>query len=165
MDAAGNAYVTGNTNAIDFPTKNAFQPNRAGTGSTTLDAFVTAYNPTASDFLFSTYLGGSNYDMGAAIAVFTDSGGHSYAYVAGDTISMNFPTKNPIQASLNPGQYDIFVTKIDVATGALVYSTYLGGNGLDQSQGIVTNRRGDAYVPAAPNRRISPPGTLIKPTC
>ena len=78
--------------------------------------------------------------------MFTDSGGRSYAHVTGDTISINFPTKNPIQASLNVGQYDIFVSKIDVATGALVFSTYLGGTGLDQSKGIVTDRRGNAYV-------------------
>jgi len=148
VDAAGQAYVTGPTDATsNFPIKNAAQPTPGGGGSYFLtDAFVTAYNPTATDYLFSTYLGGSNYDMGAAIAVFTDSGGHSYVHVAGNTISVNFPTKNPIQASLNPGQYDIFVTKIDVATGALVFSTYLGGTGLDGSRGIVTDRRGDAYV-------------------
>ena len=146
VDAAGNAYVTGSTDATsNFPIKNAAQPTPGGgTSYHFTDAFVTAYNPTASDYLFSTYLGGSSYDYGTAIAVFTDSGGHSYVHVTGDTISINFPTKNPIQASLNAGQYDAFVTKIDVATGALVFSTYLGGTGLDQSKGIATDRRGNA---------------------
>ena len=147
VDAAGNAYVTGTTDATsNFPIKNAAQPTPGGGNYQFTDAFVTAYNPTASDYLFSTYLGGSNYDMGTAIAVFTDSGGHSYVHVSGDTISINFPTKYPIQASLNVGQYDSFVTKIDVATGALVFSTYLGGTGLEQSKGIVTDQAGNAYV-------------------
>ena len=110
------------------------------------DAFVTAYNPTATDYLFSTYLGGSNADYGTGIAVFTDSGSHSYVNVTGGTYSTNFPTKNPIQASLHAGQYDAFVTKIDAATGALVFSTYLGGTALEQSNSIATDRSGNTYV-------------------
>jgi hypothetical protein len=147
VDAAGNAYVTGSTDATsNFPIKNAAQPAPGGGNYHFTDAFVTAYNPTASDYLFSTYLGGSNYDYATSIAVFTDSGGRSSVHVSGDTISLNFPTKYPIQASLNVGQYDTFVSQLDVASGALVFSTYLGGTGLDQSKGIVTDRRGTAYV-------------------
>jgi hypothetical protein len=148
VDAAGNAYVTGSTDATsNFPIKNAAQPTPGGGTYQMTDAFVTAYNATASDYLFSTYLGGSSYDYGTSIAVFTNSGGRRYVQVIGDTRSINFPTKEPIQASnAGPGNYDIFVTKIDVATGALVFSTYLGGAGLEQSKGIVTDRRGTAYV-------------------
>jgi hypothetical protein len=149
VDAAGNAYVTGSTDATsNFPIKNAAQPTPGGGISDHFtDAFVTAYNPMATDYLFSTYLGGSNYDYATAIAVFTGSGGHSYVHVTGDTISINFPTKYPIQASLTPGgQYDTFVSKIDVVTGTLVFSTYLGGTGPEQSKGIVTDKRGNAYV-------------------
>jgi hypothetical protein len=148
VDTAGNAYVTGSTDATsNFPIKNAAQPAPGGgTSYHFTDAFVTAYNPTASDYLFSTYLGGSNYDYATSIAVFTDSGGRSSVHVSGETISVNFPTKNPIQASLNIGHYDVFVTKIDAVTGALVFSTYLGGAGLDQSRGIATDRSGNTYV-------------------
>jgi len=146
VDGAGQAYVTGSTYG-NFPVKNAAQPTFGGSGTGVNDAFVTGFNATASDYLFSTYLGGSLYDYGTAIAVFTDSRGHSYVHVAGETRSVNFPTKNPIQASLSPGgNFDVFVTKIDVATGALVYSTYLGGSGLDQSRSIAADHRGNTYV-------------------
>ena len=72
-------------------------PNRPpGAAPVTItDAFVTAYNPTATDYLFSTYLGGSNYDFGAAIAVFTDRGGHSYVHVTGTPSQLIFPPRIP----------------------------------------------------------------------
>jgi hypothetical protein len=147
VDAAGHAYVTGNTDATsNFPIKNAAQPTPGGGHYQNTDAFVTAYNPTATDYLFSTYLGGSTYDMGAAIAVFTNSGGNSYIHVTGETQSLNFPTKYPIQASLYLGQCDAFVSKVDVATGALVFSTYLGGTGLDHGSAIATDKFGNAYL-------------------
>ena len=96
------------------------------------DAFVTTYNSTATDYLFSTYLGGDMLRLtAAAIAVFTAGGGHCYVHVTGETRSFNFPTRNPVQPSLSSVQHDAFVARIDVTTGALLFSTYLGGTGLD----------------------------------
>lgn len=148
VDAAGNAYVTGDTDATsNFPLKKAAQPTPGGGHWQYTDAFVTAYNPTATDYLFSTYLGGSSYDSAIGIAVCSAAGGHCYVHVTGSTRSANFPTKYPFQASLYPGgQSDAFVSKFDAASGALVFSTYLGGTGLEQGYGIATDRHGNAYM-------------------
>ena len=103
MDSAGNAYVTGNTASSDFPTASAYQASLSS-GS---DAFVTKLNTSGSALVYSTYLGGGNGDIARAIAV--DSTGN--AYVTGNTISTNFPTANPFQASFG-GVHDAFVAKI-----------------------------------------------------
>ena len=148
MDAAGNAYVTGTTDATsNFPIKNAAQPT---SGGGTLPISPMPLSPLTTPRLPTTCSpptwGAATTITATAIAVFTDRGGHGYVHVIGDTYSTNFPTKNPIQANLHPGQYDAFVAKIDVATGALVFSTYLGGTGLEQGKGIATDRSGNAYV-------------------
>ena len=87
---------------------------------------MTKINAAGSALVYSTYLGGSGNDYGNGIAV--DGSGN--AYVTGSTESTNFPTANPLQAS-NGGSSDAFVTKINAAGSALVYSTYLGGSGSD----------------------------------
>ncbi len=76
------------TATSNFPIKNAAQPTPGGGHYQYTDAFVTTYNPTATDYLFSTYLGGNIYDSAAAIAVFTAGGGHCYVHVTGGTRSI-----------------------------------------------------------------------------
>src|SRR5258706_347616 len=136
VDAAGNAYVTGFTASSDFPTTaGTFQPNFGGAGG----AFVTKLNPTGSALVYSTYLGGSGADWGNGIAV--DSGGN--AYVTGITFSTDFPTTaGAFQSAVSGGA---FVTKLDPAGSALVYSTYLGGSDA-QARGIAVDGGGNAYV-------------------
>ncbi len=123
LDSLGSAYVTGYTNSTNFPTTaGAFQTTYGGT----VDAFVTKLNPTGSGLVYSTYLGGSASDIGNGIAV--DSLGS--AYVAGYTNSTNFPTAaGAFQTTLGGGFIgDAFVTQLNTAGSALVYSTYLGGS-------------------------------------
>lgn len=103
IDLQGNAYITGNTNSNNFPIKNAFDSNLDGI----TDAFVTKLNATGNSLLYSSYLGGSNFDNGFGIAV--DFRGN--AYVIGNTTSANFPTKNAFDSTLG-GSSDAFVTKI-----------------------------------------------------
>ena len=136
VDSAGNAYVAGGTQSSDFPTMNAFQATKAGNHN----AFVTKLNPTGTALIFSTYLGGSSHDTGGGIG--TDSAGN--VYVTGYTLSLNFPTKNPMQAH-SAGNWDAFVTKFDT-TGALVYSTYLGGRHIDWAYGLAVDSSGNVYV-------------------
>jgi hypothetical protein len=136
-DSLGNAYVTGQTFSTDFPTINPLQPANAGNG----DLFVTKLNPTGSALAYSTYLGGSDYDIGEGIAV--DSSGN--AYVTGITVSTDFPTMNPLQPA-NAGGGDVFVTELNPAGSALVYSTYLGGSGSDGGYSITVDSSGNAYV-------------------
>src|SRR5690348_9915652 len=136
VDSTGNAYVTGWTSSSAFPTASPAQSALAGGR----DAFVAKLNPTGSALVYSTYLGGAGNDSGNGIAA--DSAGN--AYVAGDTYSFNFPTLNPYQTS-NRGQQNAFVAKLN-SFGALVYSTYLGGNGNDRAASIAIDGSGDAYV-------------------
>ena len=92
--------------------------------------------------VYSTFLGGDGTDRGRGIAV--DSSGN--AYVTGRTDSANFPTASPLQAAFGGGNEDSFVVKLNAAGSALVYSTYLGGGGTDQTRGIAVDSSGNAYV-------------------
>jgi hypothetical protein len=139
VDAAGNAYVTGETTSTNFPTANPLQHSLGGPYS--YDAFVAKFNPAGSALVYSTYLGGSDFDLGLGIAV--DTAGS--AYVTGWTASPNFPTASPVQGSLR-GYQNAFVAKLNSTGSALVYSTYLGGNYFDRGLGIAVDRAANAYV-------------------
>jgi hypothetical protein len=91
LDGCGNAYATGYAYSADFPTVNALQPVFGGFR----DAFVAKLNATGSALVYSTYLGGSNDDIGFGIAV--DAAGD--AFVTGETDSHDFPTTNALQPS------------------------------------------------------------------
>ena len=138
MDSSGNAYITGSTSSTNFPTVNPIQGSYAGLA----DVFVTKLNPSGSALVYSTYLGGSGDDYGDGIAV--DSSGS--AYITGYTSSTNFPTANPIQGTHAGGYYDAFVTKLNPAGSALVYSTYLGGSSDDVGWNIAVDSSGSAYI-------------------
>jgi hypothetical protein len=140
VDSFGNAYVTGRTYSADFPTANPLQASYGGE----LDAFVAKLNATGSALVYSTYLGGSRYDEGNSIAV--DSSGN--AYVTGVTYSTNFPTATPFQSTCGgcSTYADAFVAKLNALGSALVYSTYLGGSGVDYGYGIAVDSSGNAYV-------------------
>lgn len=154
LDGAGNIYLAGATIADDYPTtKGVFQPAYAGggdLGSSVGDGFITKLDPSASKILYSTFLGGSDSDGIAAIAV--DAQGN--AYVTGGTTSNNFPvSSNAFQSfyrgSSNNAQIkvgDAFVTKINPNATAIVYSTLLGGSGDDAPSSIVVDAGGVAYV-------------------
>ena len=143
LDPAGNVYVTGTLQSLDFPVVNAVQQKSAG-GS---DAFVLKLDP-AFHVVYATYLGGSANDLGMAIA--TDALGN--AYVTGETSSTDFPvTAGAFQTSA-PGHTpygfvypNAFVTKLD-ASGNMIYSTYLGGSGGSIGWGIAVDATGDAHV-------------------
>jgi hypothetical protein len=97
--------------------------------------------------IYSTFLGGSGgtvwpgTDYAEAIAA--DANGN--AYITGQTFSDNFPSKNPLQASRH-GVADCFITKINAAGTAIVYSTFLGGKGSESAQSIAVDANGNAYV-------------------
>lgn len=137
VDLAGNAYVTGFTTSIDFPTVNALQPNRGTLGA---DAFVTKLNAAGSAFVYSTYLGGQDDDFGLGIAV----DGSGRAYVTGFTASSDFPTLGALQPF--GGSSDAFVTRLNAAGSALGYSTFLGGSRTDSGSGIAVDATDAAYV-------------------
>ena len=121
VDALSNAYVVGLTASSDFPTTTGAFQTHIGAGAAS-NAFITKLNPAGSALVYSTYLGGSGSDDGLAIALDTAAN----AYVTGLTTSSNFPTSSPVQPTLAGGA-DAFVTKLNAAGSALLFSTYLGG--------------------------------------
>ena len=136
VNTSGQAYVTGSTASTNFP---LLLPVRTTLGGAKT-AFVLKLNATGNQLLYSTYLGGNNYDLGTAIAVDAAGG----AYVAGDTLSTNFPVLGGFQAASGGGT-DVFVSKLTPA-GALSYSTYLGGAANEHAGGIAVDASGAAYV-------------------
>ena len=156
VDASGSAYITGMTESADFPaTASAVQPKYASPTDSTAtigtigDAFVAKLSPDGSRLVYATYLGGKQRDLGWSIAL--DAAGN--AYVAGQTLSSNFPvTSGAMQTSYRGGGRigllggDAFVTKLNATGTALVYSTYLGGSGDERALGIAVDPAGNAYV-------------------
>ena len=147
IDAAGNAYVTGSTGSSDFPgvVAGSLQPSNAGGGS---DAFVTKINAAGSAIVYSTYLGAGSDDQALRIAV--DSAGE--AVIVGDTCSATFPVTAGALAPVSPGVdcgtfvNDAFVAKLNAAGTALIYSTFLGGEGNDVARDVAVDTAGNAYV-------------------
>ncbi len=138
VDSAGNVYLTGLTSSPNFRTANALQ---ASHGGGLFDAFVAKLNPSGTELVYSTYLGGRGEDRAFRIAA--DTAGN--AYVVGDTDSTNFPVANAAQRS-NGGSADAFVAKLNASGSQLVYSTYLGGSGIDGATAIAVDAAGSVYV-------------------
>jgi len=142
IDSLGNAYLTGTTSSTDFPTSTgAFQRTFQG-GS---DVFVTRLNVTGSRLLYSTLLGGTDREIGNALAI--DSLGA--AYVTGSTLSTNFPiTADGFRRKTSgiAGLSTAYVTKVDAAGATLDYSTYLGGSGGEMATSLAVNPAGSAIV-------------------
>src|SRR5829696_9034220 len=133
----GSAYVTGDTNSTNYPTTTgAFDTTFNG-----IDAFVTKFNASGSDLVYSTFLG-----RGAGRDIAVDGTGR--AYVTGFTRSSAYPTTSgAFDRTFNVGTFgpDAFVTKLNASGSALAYSTFLGGTDVDRGWGIAV-RDGRAYV-------------------
>jgi hypothetical protein len=181
LDPLGNIYVIGQTFAADFPVKNASQPAKSGPDNFS-DAFVSKFTPQGNALIYATYLGGEAWEEAHGIAV--DAAGN--AYIAGMTSSEDFPTSaDAVQPAISPGIcingsnerycYDSFVSALS-ATGAHMWSTYLGGKDDDIANGIAIDPAGGLYVagktestnmPATagtlqPNKALSDDGFVIK---
>lgn len=154
VDSAGNAYVTGFTNSVDFPTANAFQPNFGG-GE---DAFVTKINPSGSALVYSTYFGGSTLDDARGIAV--DAAGN--AAFAGFTFSADFPTMRAWQPNIH-GSADAFVAKLNSSGSALIYSTFLGGTQEEGATGIAADGAGNVYLAGFTTSSDFPTASPVQP--
>ena len=146
VDGGGNAHVAGGTFSTNFPTTaGAVQPTATAGGSR--EAFVTKLNPLGSALEYSTFLGGTGDDVGNAIAL----SGTGVAYVTGTTASGTFPvTVGSVQTGFGgpAGGTDAFVTALTIS-GALVYSTFLGGIASDEGLSITVDSSGNAYVTGA----------------
>ncbi len=138
VDASANAYVTGDTSSTDFPTT----PGAYDEGLNAADdAFVTKLSASGA-LIYSTYLGGNDFDSGHDIGV--DSTGN--ASVTGSTLSTDFPTTPGVYDEGDNADEDAFVTKLNASGTAIVYATYLGGNGADFGNSIAVDSAGNVYV-------------------
>ncbi|MGD2085439.1 MAG: SBBP repeat-containing protein [Candidatus Aminicenantes bacterium] len=150
VDNNGNVYVTGHTTSTDFPTLNQYQGNQPGT-----DAFITKIDTTgigASSLIYSTYLGGSDNDLGYGIAV--DNNGD--VYVSGHTWSTDFPILNSYQT--DQSGVDVFVTKLIIVEPPTVITTQVssvtttsasGGGNVTSDGGAAVTARGVCWSTSA----------------
>ncbi len=107
VDAAGNLYLTGWTDSTQLPLDSPVQPVKAGER----DVFLSKLNPEGNQYLYTTYLGGVGIDVGWGVGV----DGQGNAYVAGQTLSGNFPVAGALQPLR--GSSDAFVTKVSTEAG------------------------------------------------
>jgi uncharacterized protein (TIGR03437 family) len=155
VDAAGNAYIGGNTESPTFPTtagafRSTYTPRTPYfSGFISGDGFVAKLNPLGTALVYSSFLGGNHDDFVRDIAI--DSSGA--AYVTGFTTSTDFPTTNGafqtayrdvIQEQFYLGE--AFVTKFNPDGRGVAYSTLLGGGSTDAGHGIAVDSLGNAYV-------------------
>src|SRR3989442_4043567 len=145
LDAAGNAFVTGSTNSSDFPvTPGAWNTTFAGRSRGGY-VYVAELNAAGSGLTYATFIGGTSYSIGNAIAV--DLAGA--AFVTGLTTSSDFPTTpGAIQPAYAgpPGYSDAFVSELSPSGGKLLASTYLGGTGGEAVMGLALDGAGQVYV-------------------
>jgi hypothetical protein len=153
VDGSGFAYIAGTTQSADFPvTSGAFQT--AGAANHTYTPFVTKLNQDGTALVYSTFLSGTGGDTAYALTV--DGSGN--AYVAGFATSLDFPVTPGAFQTTNVGKR-AFVTKLNSTGTALIYSTYLGGNGgIDGNRinGIAVDASGSAYVAGLTNSTTFP---------
>ncbi len=163
VDAAGNAYLAGFTNAVDFPMTGSFDTTCGGCTNSGGDAWVAKIDPSqsgAASLVFMTYLGanstGSGTGSSIAYAVAADSAGN--VYVTGNTSGYNLantPANEAFPTTANAFQpndsgdlavVDAFLTKLDPTGSTLLYSTYLGGNNVDEGSDVKVDDLGNAFV-------------------
>lgn len=140
FDTNGNIWVVSSTPANNFPvTANAAQATSGGA----TDGVLFQLNPTCTSLMYSTYLGGSGNDVIFGIQ-FNSLGN---VVVCGATQSSNFPTTAGVLNSAAPGgSIDGFVTMINVTSGALMRSTFLGTNNTDQAVNLQVDCADNIYV-------------------
>ncbi|TFG28726.1 hypothetical protein EU528_10860, partial [Candidatus Thorarchaeota archaeon] len=118
----GSFYVIGRTESTDFPVVNAYNSSHNGD----VDCFLFKLSPSGDALVFSTYFGGTDFDVPSCIQL--DSSGN--VYISGYTDSATFPVINAYDASIG-GDNDNFLLKFNSAGNDLIYSTFIGGSGTE----------------------------------
>ena len=134
----GHVYVSGYTSSQDFPTTAALQPQFGGGFS---DGVVAQLSPDGTRLIFSSYLGGVDRDAVTALTVDAEGA----IYLAGGTSSYNFPTRNAVKPNNYTSYPDAFVTKIQPAGTALVFSTFFGGQTHDTALDLSVDATGQIH--------------------
>ena len=166
VDKQGNIYVAGGTRSLDFPTTTGVVQEKFSRGGTSLgtngemDAFITKLSPTG-EIIWSTYLGGPNYDR--IYSIRTDDDG--FIYVAGragegfpttpETLQPKFAGDNHL-INRGYGKQDGFVAKLSNDGTKLLWSTYFGTPGPSIIRDMVLDQNGDIYVTMIELKTFSP---------
>jgi fibronectin type 3 domain-containing protein len=139
IDSDGNTYITGRTESSNFPTTDGVWDKTHNGGT---DVFVFKLNTNGTKLMYSTFIGGTKWDIGNNIVV--DSKGNSY--ICGWTESTNFPIlENTYDNTLN-GEGDAFVFKLNYNGSKILLSTFIGGNEYDTSNGLCIDHRNDVFI-------------------
>jgi uncharacterized repeat protein (TIGR01451 family) len=146
VNAAGEAHVAGLTRSANFPRVRSIQAFGGGT----VDVFATKLAADGSALIYSTHIGGNQWDQGHAVTL--DADGH--AYVTGSTRGGTFPTAAPYDSTFNGSTEDAFVFKLaDIPTtdlavtmlispvpvrtgGTLTYTLTVTNRSLDTATGV-----------------------------
>jgi hypothetical protein len=140
VDTNGNSYITGVTGSSNFPTTSGAYDTSFNGGQ--VDVFVTKLNPTGTSLTYSTYIGGTNVEVGYNIALYTQG----FLYIIGYTGSSDFPTTPGAYDTTYNGYEDVFVTILNPTGTSLTYSTYIGGTDGDIGTGVVVDNDGYTYI-------------------
>jgi uncharacterized repeat protein (TIGR01451 family) len=141
IDGSNNIYITGTTNSTNFPSQGPAFPNKAGLS----DIFVTKINSAGNAVVYSTYVGGSGLDRADGIAI--DSSGSAYVVGRVDSTSTDFPTTpGVIGPTYRGGDFDGVAFKLNPQGNGLAYSTYIGAEDNDSTEGVTVDSAGSAYL-------------------
>ena len=154
VDDLGQAFVTGRTASVDFPTTNGcYDDSHNGGGLMGNDLFLFGLTADGSDLLYSSYIGGSDDESDNTI--FVD--GDGYVYLSGPTASTDFPTTGGCyDDSYGGGNSDLYILKMNKAGSELEFSTYLGGEGFEVSMDILVDADGYVYITGSSNSQDFP---------
>ena len=142
VDSKGRMWVTGGAQSSDFPTVAAYNSSFVGDQ----DIFIAGFDPSQSgtnSLIYSSYLGGTNWDTGRGIAVASDG----TLWIAGGTYSFDAPLVNAYQSNYRTGG-DAYIAHIDPTIGSsgLLYATYLGGGSLEEARNVILDPAGPVIV-------------------
>lgn len=152
VDAAGNAYVVGETlsNQNTFPVLGG--PDTTFNGS--LDAFIAKVNATGTGLIYCGYIGGQFRDFGTKVAV--DGSGNAYVVGYTESSDATFPVTVGPDLTYN-GSIDAFIAKVNAAGNGLVYAGYIGGEDDDYARDVAVDGSGNAYVTGNTSSRMAFP--------
>lgn len=144
VDITGSAYVVGTTTSADFPLANAYDSTLTGTAVFPSDAFITKLAPDGASLIYSTYFGGSGWEIPSDVGV--DSAGNAVA--VGYTTSPDFPTVNAIQDALGPDELATFAMKFAADGLSLTFSTYINES---NTTDVEVTAEGETYLVGGAN--------------
>jgi hypothetical protein len=138
-DSKGNVWIAGATTSDNlYTTPDAFNRTRSGS----FDIFVIKFDGDNGSLLYSTYLGGSNYELPMTIEIDSEDN----VWICGETGSGDFPTTSNAYNSTMNGSLDMFIVSFSGTNGSLLYSTFVGGSGMESAYSLDLDSEGNIWA-------------------